>query len=161
LGRWISRDPIGTAGGLNLYGYAGDDPVNRNDPLGLATIGLGISGSFQLGPINFNVFAGVVIDTNGNYGTYYGLGAGLGEGGKASGGVSVSASNATSICDLREAFYNLNVGGGADLDAEVNGYHGNSPDGPVTGGGVTIGAGLGAGGSVGKTYTWVNPTGTI
>jgi hypothetical protein len=35
-GRWLSRDPIGEAGGLNLYAYCGNDPVNRHDPLGLA-----------------------------------------------------------------------------------------------------------------------------
>mgnify|MGYP001582059114 CR=1 FL=1 len=32
----ISRDPIEEAGGLNLYGYVGGDPINRVDPLGLA-----------------------------------------------------------------------------------------------------------------------------
>jgi hypothetical protein len=35
LGRWISEDPIGVAGGLNLYGYVGNDPVNGSDPYGL------------------------------------------------------------------------------------------------------------------------------
>jgi RHS repeat-associated protein len=35
LGRWISRDPIGEAGGTNLYGYVGNDPINLWDPLGL------------------------------------------------------------------------------------------------------------------------------
>jgi len=35
LGRFISEDPVGIAGGLNLYGYAGNDPVNRTDPTGL------------------------------------------------------------------------------------------------------------------------------
>lgn len=29
------EDPIGLAGGLNLYGYAGADPVNFSDPFGL------------------------------------------------------------------------------------------------------------------------------
>jgi hypothetical protein len=29
------EDPIGLAGGLNLYGYAGADPVNYTDPFGL------------------------------------------------------------------------------------------------------------------------------
>lgn len=28
-------DPIGLAGGLNLYGFAGGDPVNYSDPFGL------------------------------------------------------------------------------------------------------------------------------
>jgi RHS repeat-associated protein len=37
LGRWISRDPIAEAGGLNLYAYASDDPLNGIDPFGLKT----------------------------------------------------------------------------------------------------------------------------
>lgn len=36
LGRFISEDPIGLAGGdVNLYGYVRNLPVNRKDPLGL------------------------------------------------------------------------------------------------------------------------------
>ena len=31
---WLSRDPIGERGGLNLYGFAGNDGVNRWDYLG-------------------------------------------------------------------------------------------------------------------------------
>ena len=34
-GRWLSRDPIGEDGGLNLYGFVGNDPVNFVDLLGL------------------------------------------------------------------------------------------------------------------------------
>jgi len=35
LGRWLSRDPIGEEGGLNLYGYVDNNSVNAVDPLGL------------------------------------------------------------------------------------------------------------------------------
>ena len=34
-GRWISRDPIGGDGGLNLYAFCANDPVNRFDVMGL------------------------------------------------------------------------------------------------------------------------------
>jgi RHS repeat-associated protein len=36
LGRWLSRDPIGEDGGLNLYAYVGNEPVNFSDPSGLS-----------------------------------------------------------------------------------------------------------------------------
>ena len=34
LGRWVSRDPIGEAGGVNLYGACGNDMVSGLDPWG-------------------------------------------------------------------------------------------------------------------------------
>lgn len=34
LGRWLNRDPIAEQGGLNLYGFIGNDPVNYVDLLG-------------------------------------------------------------------------------------------------------------------------------
>lgn len=35
LGRWLSPDPIGPEDGLNLYGFVGNNPVNRVDEEGL------------------------------------------------------------------------------------------------------------------------------
>jgi hypothetical protein len=37
-GRWLSRDPIEEAGGMNLYGFAGNNGITRTDKLGLYTI---------------------------------------------------------------------------------------------------------------------------
>jgi len=35
LQRWINRDPVEEDGGINLYGYVGNNPINVVDPLGL------------------------------------------------------------------------------------------------------------------------------
>ena len=53
-GRWPSRDPIGERGGLNLYGFVGNDGVNRSDVLGLKLVivhkksGKGDCGAFKV-----------------------------------------------------------------------------------------------------------------
>lgn len=39
VGRWISKDPIRLHGGLNLYAFCADDPVNWIDPFGEAQVG--------------------------------------------------------------------------------------------------------------------------
>jgi len=37
-GRWINRDPIEEEGGLNLYGFVGNDGVNKIDLLGMVVV---------------------------------------------------------------------------------------------------------------------------
>ena len=37
-GRWTQEDPIGVAGGLNLYQFNGNNPVSYTDPFGLDTV---------------------------------------------------------------------------------------------------------------------------
>lgn len=40
LGCWLSKDPIEENGGLNLYGFVGNNPVDLYDPVGLDFIAL-------------------------------------------------------------------------------------------------------------------------
>jgi RHS repeat-associated protein len=51
LGRWWTRDPIEEQGGLNLYGFVGNNPVNSIDFLGKATCR--IFDPFRAGSVDF------------------------------------------------------------------------------------------------------------
>jgi RHS repeat-associated protein len=76
-GQFTQEDPIGLAGGMNAYGFAGGDPVNFSDPFGLCTdpqdpkcaqgtiVSVGASGGAAFGPgangsvsININTTTG-------------------------------------------------------------------------------------------------------
>lgn len=48
IGRWISRDPLGESGGLNLASFSADDPVNRIDPYGLEDLKFASEGITQV-----------------------------------------------------------------------------------------------------------------
>lgn len=65
IGRWLTPDPSGMAGGLNLYAYALNDPIARQDLSGLASIEYRplISTSAKLGawlsgydPVHYTIF---------------------------------------------------------------------------------------------------------
>ena len=59
-GRWLNRDPAGEIGGLNLYAYGSEQPLNQIDPLGLAPCPI------DLPQLVKNAKAGVTKDANGN-----------------------------------------------------------------------------------------------
>jgi uncharacterized protein RhaS with RHS repeats len=62
LGRFVSEDPIGHNGGLNLYAYVGGNPVMAVDPWGLAASES--SGGFRN---NFNSIFGATSSFLNNY----------------------------------------------------------------------------------------------
>ncbi len=62
-GSLLTQDPIGRAGGGNLYAYAGNDPVAYRDPYGLCVpvnVCLGIAGALIGGATRFafNLYSG-------------------------------------------------------------------------------------------------------
>ena len=64
LGRWLTRDPIGYAAGVNLYAYVGGEPVVGLDPLGLD---LFVEGSYGLPEPAFHQSINVGDPNSNNY----------------------------------------------------------------------------------------------
>ncbi len=57
VGRWLNRDPIGEAGGNNLYSYVLNNPVLLVDPFGLDAI-LTLQGVYLGNAVNSSEFGG-------------------------------------------------------------------------------------------------------
>jgi RHS repeat-associated protein len=51
LQRWLNQDPIGERGGINLYRFCGNDPIDLYDPLGLL---FGQGGDAEQNPAGVN-----------------------------------------------------------------------------------------------------------
>ena len=67
LGRWINRDPIAEAGGLNLYGFVANNPVSLVDAYGLSfeTFMQGFGTGFLVGGIASFVITAAIAATGG------------------------------------------------------------------------------------------------
>jgi uncharacterized protein RhaS with RHS repeats len=63
-GQFTQEDPIGLAGGMNLYGYANGDPINFSDPFGLSPDGGVLTGPVLVG-LGAAAITSVIIITQG------------------------------------------------------------------------------------------------
>ncbi|MBK8250467.1 MAG: RHS repeat-associated core domain-containing protein [Gemmatimonadetes bacterium] len=102
-GRFTQEDPIGLAGGLNLYGYANGDPVNFSDPFGTCKVQVGYTRVRSLGRHAF-----ITVTSPDNTATVY-------RGGPTTDTWSERASNSSKTSSGRAA-----DAGGADSKAADN-----------------------------------------
>lgn len=162
--RFIAQDPIEFAdGNANLYAYVGNDAVNLLDPEGLWTAAVGWTSGGGAGWGGGSFTIGLAIDGNGNIALAIGGGGGVGLGADAYSGLSTSFSTAPCVTDLGGPFFNQSFGGGLGLNLNVDTFEGKaaSNGAPIFGWGLTTGAGLGLGGSVGGSGTVVVPLGRL
>jgi RHS repeat-associated protein len=153
-GRWLSREPLGIAKIANTYTYCENNPINSIDRLGLWTVQLGFSFSYQIANYTLSISGGVIVDNQGNFSTFNtgGIGdEGLGFGGSSA--VTIGYSTADTIYNYEGPFVNDTIStpiGSAEY------FTGHDNDGNIVSGqSLSIGPG-GFGVSETQTETFVN-----
>ncbi len=142
---WLSRDPMGTMGGINLYGYVGNNPITFVDPYGLWSFSIsaydGLGGGFAISGSGFHIGA---ITLEGGVGI--GGGISFDPWGDQPNSKAPSDSNSLGVAvgaglgvGPIEAGYGLNAGITEDCHAKITGYAGHDPE-------FSAGKSLGSGG---------------
>jgi len=149
LGRWLNPDPIGVAGGINVYGYVLNDPANLLDPTGQGPTGAAIGGAIG-GALGIGVGASI----GGAIGGAVGLPTGPGAAVTAAAGAAAGAAAAAGVAMITAA-------AGAAVGDAIEDLWTPPPPVPVTppsggGGGATTTTGGG-----GATTTMAPPSNVI
>lgn len=77
-GRWLSKDPIGLNGGMNLYEFCGGDALNMCDPCGCA-VEIGLIGARAAAVLGVHASMSLLLNEKGRIGIKFkgGVGAGV------------------------------------------------------------------------------------
>jgi len=151
LGRFISEDPIGFAGGINVYAYVGGNPVMGVDPYGLRTWGVSLNFNAGWGA-GGTVGVNLVADDNWNVGLQVIVGGG-GDVPSASVTLNLEDTNASDIFQLEGTGGQTGIDGGGGLVGEAGAMFGNGYSGGYVGGGIGVGVPVGVSGYVTNTST--------
>ena len=92
-GRWLSKDPIGLSGGLNLYAFCEDNPICKCDPFGTIVFAIGGGGAARAGAAatgDAGVVLGFSFKNGFQFGSYQACGIGYHVGMDASFGIVVT-----------------------------------------------------------------------
>jgi len=157
LGRFLQPDPIGQAGGVNLYAYVNNDPLNGVDPLGLWTLQVGGSAYFNFGWFSFQLSAGIAADGHGNAGYYVNGNAGPAVGGGFKFAGNGAVSTAPTINDLNGPGAGVSVTAGVGAAGSLDWSKGIANNGQTYnsyGGSLGLGAGGGVSAGPSRTGVW-------
>ncbi|RJP19803.1 MAG: hypothetical protein C4529_10605 [Deltaproteobacteria bacterium] len=144
-GRWAAKDPIFFRGGLNLYQYARNNPVNRLDRSGLCNYLLGAGGGAFVGGIGGEINFGIIFNTDlslDNFGFFLSTsGEGIGMYGSID-FVTAGRYEGNSINDAAGTTLNANaaatpISGTVQYNEKLKPVGGNFAYGPGAGGSMT------------------------